>query len=151
MIMMIIMIISEKILLSLSLFMRRGVVGVVQSSSGVRQGLPLATLYFCSFLQPILETIATEYPELEVHAFIDDVGLTSKNSEEIGKAFYRLQDLTRSKNVELALHKCTWFSGVNQNPILTTLSRNGVQTEHEVVKIFFLQIIGGNNTESNIY
>ena len=30
----------------------------VESSAGVRQGSPLSTLYFCSFLQPILETIA---------------------------------------------------------------------------------------------
>ena len=47
--------------------------GVVHSESGVRQGSPMSTLLFCSFLQPILETLIQEFPMLKIHAYIDDI------------------------------------------------------------------------------
>ena len=52
--------------------------GTVSSTAGVRQGSSLSTLYFCSFLQPLLETLAQEFPELRIYAYIDDVNFASK-------------------------------------------------------------------------
>ena len=52
-----------------------GLAGIVKSTNGVRQGSTLSTIYFCAFLQPILETLAGEFPEVNVHAYVDDVNL----------------------------------------------------------------------------
>ena len=63
-------------------------VGIVPSSSGLRQGSPLASLYFCVFMQPILETLNEEFPEVEFHAYIDDITTASPHPEQIEKAFF---------------------------------------------------------------
>ena len=44
-------------------------VDTILSSTGVRQGSPLSTLYFCTFMQPILETIAAQFPQIKVFAY----------------------------------------------------------------------------------
>ncbi len=43
------------------------------SATGVRQGDPLGSLFFCLGLQPILLQLCTEFPECHVLAYADDV------------------------------------------------------------------------------
>ena len=59
---------------------------IIMSSAGVRQGSALASLYFCVFCQPILETLASEFPGIEINAYIDDITLVSRDSTEPGES-----------------------------------------------------------------
>ena len=52
--------------------------GSVESTAGVRQGSPLSTLFFCAFLQPILETIASEFQTLNYLLMWDDINWSQK-------------------------------------------------------------------------
>ena len=83
--------------------------GIVSSTAGVRQGSPLATLYFCAFLQPILETLSMEFPTIEISAFIDDITLVSTDPDQLEKAFIRLQALMSERQLNFSLQKCVWF------------------------------------------
>ena len=67
--------------------------GTIQSSAGVRQGSPLSTLYFCAMLQPILETLAEEFPGVQIFAFVDDINMASRDGDLLAKAFERLRSL----------------------------------------------------------
>ena len=76
---------------------------IIMSSAGVRQGSALASLYFCVFCQPILETLASEFPGIEINAYIDDITLvtssSSSSSRQVGHKtskihFFLLRHLT---------------------------------------------------------
>ena len=109
--------------------------GKVLSEAGVRQGSPLSTLYFCAYLQPILETLAAEHPEIEIHAYIDDINLTSHTPSEIAKAFERLKALLAESSIELSAQKCVWFGGLQGTEMPTSLKEVGVRNEEDATKI----------------
>ena len=108
---------------------------IIPSSAGVRQGSALASLYFCVFCQPILETLAMEFPGVEINAYIDDLTLVSRDPIELEKIFFRLRDLLKVKQVTLAETKCVWFQGVSGNSIPSSLQDQGLKTESDAVKI----------------
>ena len=120
---------------------------IIMISAGVRQGSALASLYFCVFCQPILETLASEFPGIEINAYIDDITLVSRDSTELEKAFFRLKGLLEEKQVKLAEAKCVWFRGKSGNSIPNSLSTQGVKSEDEAVKVLGAYI-GENNTIS---
>ena len=109
--------------------------GTIQSSAGVRQGSPLSTLYFCAMLQPILETLAEEFPGVQIFAFVDDINMASRDGDLLAKAFERLRSLLLTQNLQVALHKCAWFGGQRQLPIPARLDAAGVKTDSESTKV----------------
>ena len=110
-------------------------VDTVSSSSGVKQGSPLSTLYFCTYLQPVLETLAEEFPGINIHAYIDDINLTSEDPNQLTNAFKRLKALVASSNLALSAHKCVWFGGILGKSIPEALQAEGVQTESQATKV----------------
>ena len=117
--------------------------GVVPSTAGVRQGSPLATLYFCTLMQPILETMSMEFPEVKIFAYIDDVNLCSSNKAQLESAFFRFKELIEDKKLVLSSSKCVWFGGASGAQIPIKLEQCGVKTEEKAIKILRAYI--GNN------
>ena len=107
----------------------------VMSAAGVRQGSPLSTILFCAFLQPILETIASEFPTLRIYAFVDDINFASTDAEMVSNAFLRLKELLTSKRVETSSSKCIWFGGINHIPLPHQLMQEGVNWEPGATKV----------------
>ena len=85
--------------------------GVIPSTAGVRQGSTLSTIYFCAFLQPVLETLAAEFPDVDISAYVDDMNLASEDPDQLTHAFLRLKELFEEKSLVIASKKCTWFGG----------------------------------------
>ena len=108
---------------------------IIPSSAGVRQGSALASLYFCVFCQPILETLAMEFPGVEINAYIDDITLVSRDPNELETVFFRLRDLLKQKRVSLAETKYVWFQGMSGNSIPWSLQQQGLKTESDAIKI----------------
>ena len=100
----------------------------------MRQGSPLSTLLFCTFIQTALETLRDEFPEIKIYAYIDDINMASTDSELLRKAFFRLWDLLAGKNVKLANYKCVWFEGKNGIERPEELRLAQVRTEKEAIK-----------------
>ena len=121
---------------------------VVNSTTGVRQGSSLSTLYFCTFFQPLLETMAHEFPELYIYAYIDDVNFASKDLALISTAFQRFKVLLQEKRIELSCQKCVWFTGKNDIAMPDTLECQGTSTEAEAAK-FLGAFVGENQSVSS--
>ena len=123
--------------------------GTVSSSRGVRQGSPLSSFLFCTFMQPMLATLALEYPTLKIFAYIDDINLVSDDADLLTKAFYRLWDLLGERDVQLANRKCVWFGGREGREIPETLKMAGVNSESDALKALGAYI-GENERVSNL-
>ena len=108
---------------------------IIKSAAGVRQGSPLSTIFFCAFLQPILETLASEFPTLRIYAYIDDISIASTEPELIAKAYFRLRELLLEKRVDMAPQKCVWFEGTQKIPLPNPLQGAGVTTEAQAIKV----------------
>ena len=108
---------------------------VLSSSAGVRQGSPLSTILFCAFLQPVLETIKAEYPQMHVYAFIDDRNFASKDTVLLTSAFARLKELLQQRLIELSPTKCLWLEGTNHICIPNELREQGIKTESHAMKV----------------
>ena len=121
----------------------------VESSAGVRQGSPLSTLYFCTFLQPILETIAQEFPSLNIYAYVDDINISSHDVDLIASAYVRLKELLESKSIRLAPQKCVWFDGLNNVKLPEKLVNEGVQIAEKAVKVLGAYL-GGSTRVSEL-
>ena len=122
--------------------------GMVNSTAGVRQGSSLSTLYFCTFFQPLLETMAHEFPELYIYACIDDVNFASKDPALISTAFQRFKVLLQEKRIELSCQKCVWFTGKNDIAMPDTLECQGTSTEAKADK-FLGAFVGENQSVSS--
>ena len=84
---------------------------VIESSSGVRQGSALSSVYFCALLQGPLKEIAKLYPEVTIRAYQDDVTMSSKNESSLEVAFLHLKELASGLNLEINSRKCEVFQG----------------------------------------
>ena len=111
----------------------------------------LATLYFCAYLQPMLETIAEEFPEVTVNSLIDDITLASKNTEMLERAFDRLREILTQKSLKLSTGKCVWFGGISNTPIPEALKKDGAQSENEATKILGAFVGEKNNVEKHLF
>ena len=110
-------------------------VGTIPSTNGVRQGSTLSSVYFCALLQPILETLSAEHPDITINAYVDDVTIASKNPERLASAFSRLKTLLEEQNLIVAPKKCVWFGGLEEEPLPQELESAGVITKKKATKI----------------
>ena len=125
--------------------------GVIPSTCGLRQGSPLESLYYCAFLQPLLEILKQEFPDIEIYAFIDDVNMASKNSQSLAKAFVRLQEMVNAHNIELAPGKCVWFGGQEKIPIPEQLANEAVKAAYDSIKILGAHLGEDESVKSGLF
>ena len=123
--------------------------GTVKSSSGVRQGSSLSTLYFCTMLQPILESLAQEFPTLRIYAYVDDISLASSDTNLLQQAYLRLNDLLTQKKISMAPEKCIWFGGLHKLVMPERLTTEGLRTENEAIKLLGA-FVGETNKVSSL-
>ena len=81
----------------------------IKSSSGIRQGSALSSMYFCALLQGPLKEVSTLYPEVKIRAYQDDVTLSPKNAQSLEAAFLYLREVTEEFNLHINFSKCEWF------------------------------------------
>ena len=110
-------------------------VGTILSTNGVRQGSTLSSVYFCAFLQPVLETLASKYPEIKISAYVDDITLASHNPKELTEAFLDLRELLAEQNLVVANQKYIWFGGIRKESMPLELRDAGVTGEEQAIKI----------------
>jgi hypothetical protein len=79
----------------------------IPSSSGVKQGDPIAMFYFCLTTYAALQT-ADSCSEAHVIAYADDIYITGPPWESM-KAFFKLQDLLQPLGLHLNPHKCELY------------------------------------------
>ena len=109
--------------------------GTVNSAAGVRQGSPLSSLYFCTLLQPILESIAQDFPTIRIYAYVDDINLTSPDTNLLQQAYHKLKEMLAKQNIIMAPEKCIWFGGIHKLENPDGLRSEGIKTEHEAIKL----------------
>ena len=107
---------------------------ILKSSAGVRQGSPLSSMLFCTFMQPILATIAQEFPTLKIYAFIDDINFAATDPGMLESAYQRLKELMISKMIDMAPQKCVWLAGHQRLALPKSLELEGIQNESEAIK-----------------
>ena len=79
--------------------------------TGVRQGDPLGSLFFCLGLHLVFDRVSTSYPAVEVGAYIDDIATVGPSG--VNKAATAmLQDSLRNEcNMEISASKsCSYVS-----------------------------------------
>ena len=106
----------------------------IPSQRGTRQGSSLGGFYFCVVLQPVLEVLAAEFPDINFYAYMDDVTMTGFNYEELARAFFRFRDLCRPLGLEFNADKCDWL-GAEGAAMHESLSDAGVVRCEGCVKI----------------
>ena len=106
----------------------------IPSQRGTRQGSSLGGFYFCVVLQPVLEALAAEFPEINFYAYMDDVTMTGFDPEELATAFFRFRDLCRPLGLEFNAEKCDWL-GAEGEAMHASLSEAGVVRCEGCVKI----------------
>ena len=107
----------------------------IQSSSGVRQGSALSSLYFCAFLHPCLTKLAAQATNVKVKAYIDDVTLSSKNSNDLMEAFFILRKLAKDIGLEINPKKCRFLQGKHTIEMPRSLLHAGIQETQGCVKV----------------
>ena len=128
----------------LPFFANNSLHSVIESSSGVRQGSALSSLYFCAVLHGALKEVADAYPEVTVRAYQDDVTMCSKNEASLEVAFLHFKELTSDLNLEINYRKCEIFQGSRALHIKdSSLRELGVQDCVDTIKVLGGYI--GNN------
>jgi hypothetical protein len=79
------------------------------STTGVRQGDPMGPLLFALGLQEHLETIASDFPDVRVLAYLDDVYLQGP-TDAVHNSFSRFSHLCQSIGLDMATEKCEVWS-----------------------------------------
>ena len=117
-------------------FANSSLYSTIESSSGVRQGSALSSLYFCTLLQGAFKEVADAYPEVTLRAYQDDVTMSSKNEASLEVAFKHFQELTKDLNLEINFHKCEIFQGSKaQHCKVSALRELGVQDCVDTIKV----------------
>ena len=78
---------------------------ICQSATGVRQGDPLGPLLFALGIAPILSDLKTQFPDLELFAFLDDIYKVGK-TEQCEEAFLVMKQAFGDINLTLNIKKC---------------------------------------------
>ena len=106
----------------------------IKSTSGVRQGSALSSLYFCSLIHPILAEVADLFPEVTIRAYMDDITLSSRNTLSLEAAFLHLQELSKDLSLDVNCNKTEWFQkGAKNCPL--ALQKAGLSSPEKSVKI----------------
>ena len=78
---------------------------ICQSATGVRQGDPLGPLLFSLGIAPVLTTLKSQFPDLEVLAFLDDIYKVGKTTV-CEEAFSVMKQAFGDINLTLNIKKC---------------------------------------------
>ena len=108
---------------------------IVKSSSGVRQGSALSSLYFCALIQNSLKEIAESFPDVTVRAYMDDITLSSTNPISLQTAFLHLHESSKLLGLHVNYSKCEWFQKVDTPCAPQILQTMGVGHPQTAVKI----------------
>lgn len=79
------------------------------SQRGTRQGSALGGFFFCVALQPVLDKVVTQFPTVEVRAYVDDVTLVGK-ADDVARAFELYERECKKFGLEMNRAKCEWLS-----------------------------------------
>lgn len=79
---------------------------VVKSCAGVQQGDPLGPLFFASTLQPILERIKKEVPDLKMNSWYLDDGFLAGDLHSVKKALRIVEEEAPKIDLHLRKEKC---------------------------------------------
>ena len=79
---------------------------VVKSCTGVQQGDPLGPLFFASTLQPILERIKNEVPDLKMNSWYLDDGFLAGDLQSVHKALRIIEEEAPRIDLHLRKDKC---------------------------------------------
>ena len=82
---------------------------ICKSAQGVRQGDPLGPLLFCLGIGTILKQINTNYPGIDLKAFLDDIFMDGKTNL-LEEAFIPISNSFRNIGLIFNIHKCTHFT-----------------------------------------
>ena len=110
----------------------------IKSTSGVRQGSALSSLYFCALLQGALVEVAEFFPEVKIRAYMDDVTMSSKNRLSLEAAFLQLRELSSDIGLNINFSKSEWFdheATKQNNEQSLALSSLGVSKCDKTIKI----------------
>ena len=89
---------------------------IIDCTAGVQQGDPLGPLLFAMGLQPIVEQIQRECPNLLMNAWYLDDGTLVGKTEDVFKAFTILCQMSPEYGLELNLKKCElWWCSNDLN------------------------------------
>ena|GEM_PF-2823942 len=81
----------------------------IESQRGTRQGSALGGVFFCVVLQPVLNEVMEQYPDVMVKAYMDDVTLVGKPAR-VAAAFQLYERLCRDIGLEMNRDKCEWLA-----------------------------------------
>ena len=126
----------------------------IKSTSGVRQGSALSSLYFCALIQDSLKDIEELFPEVKVRAYMDDITLSSRDPATLEAAFLHLREASNDLGLKVNFSKCEWFkkasdSAYNQEQTPQSLQDLGMSATHETIKILGAYI-GNDQIVSNL-
>ena len=79
---------------------------VFKSCTGVQQGDPLGPLFFASTLQPLIDRIKYEVPELEMNSWYLDDGFLAGDVQSIHKALRIIEEEAPQIDLHLRKEKC---------------------------------------------
>ncbi len=110
-------------------------VNKIKSSSGVRQGDPLAGLFFCYGIQPILKVVNSSFPNVEIKAYFDDIYLFG-NRDQVSLALALLKkelakiDLKVNESKSKTYYKQLFLDNVPFKPLNSIIGSNNCVMEN---------------------
>ena len=117
-------------------FAHNSLFATIESTSGIRQGSALSSMYFCALLQAPLREVASLYPDVKIRAYQDDVTLSSKNVQSLEAAFLHLREITGEFNLHVKFQKCEWFQkDTPRTDVPLPLEQLGVNFRTDAIKI----------------
>ena len=128
-------------------FAHNSLFATIDSTSGIRQGSALSSMYFCALLQGPLREVAGLYPDVNIRAYQDDVTLSSKNVKSLEAAFLHLREITGEINLQVKFEKCEWFQKDTPCTGESSLEGLGVNFRTDTLKILGAYIGGDEIVE----
>ena len=97
----------------------------VESSEGTQQGDPLGPFYFALALQPILNKVRVQFPEVLVMSYIDDVNLGGY-PESVIRAANLLNIESSFIGLQSNMDKCLFWQSVNSDISLSSFTSSSL-------------------------
>ena len=88
---------------------------ICDSETGIRQGDPLGPLYFSLGIQPILQELHLEFPDVDAFAYLDDITILGKRSQ-VAKAIEWLRDRSPDAGLHVNLNKTYIWDSTRRDP-----------------------------------